>query len=539
MFIDKNLLDYLLDIWEYTNSTDVGRWITVHPHEDKEDYRRLFIKEGETVEQAIKRQFKGEKPKESRQDEIKKILDDKGHLKVSQGKDKKIKYSLVDKNNKEIELTKDEYNYAKELRGKTNIKPVEKKENKPQKETKTGSLKNKEIDTFIENKEKITKLSEEQQKVLKKAQEELEIAYKTDKEYLAIEKKLKDVEANRRNLAFSVLKGAYDESNKKRKELREKIFNKYGVNKPSVELNKLITDNIEAKSKIVDTLSKSMKDDLKKISPSHDVIVQKFEALKNEPYIKLQEEAEKQKQKYEETKAKTGQIDYYTEEGRNKARNLNTELRKYIELSNKLQFHTEEEVAFAQKVHEILKENNGVNLNIVGTNKGAMQEQRNNLEKVFNGVVSPDVFNNAPMNIKSTAGRAYHNFSTIHISADSSVSTAIHETMHHIEEHSPRVLLNSLAFAKLRTENEKTVSLKSIYPDVKYGRNEICKKDKFFSAYCGKLYVTNKKDGYAQSRASEIMSMGVQRLYENPIKFAKEDREYFDFVIANLKGNIY
>lgn len=43
---------------------------------------------------------------------------------------------------------------------------------------------------------------------------------------------------------------------------------------------------------------------------------------------------------------------------------------------------------------------------------------------------------------------------------------------------------------------------------------------------------------YNSANASEILSMGMQRLFTEPKKFAEQDREYFNFVIASIKGDI-
>lgn len=162
------------------------------------------------------------------------------------------------------------------------------------------------------------------------------------------------------------------------------------------------------------------------------------------------------------------------------------------------------------------------------------------LKACLDGVIPSDNFNNAEMTVRGHNGRAYQLGSTIHISKNEKIETAIHETMHHLEEHSEHVLMNSLAFAASRTEGEKQESLKRL-TGLNYKANEVCKKDKFFNPYCGKLYDSfgGRNKNFVNSNASEIMSMGVQELFTNPKEFAKNDREYFDFVIANLQGRLW
>jgi hypothetical protein len=38
--------------------------------------------------------------------------------------------------------------------------------------------------------------------------------------------------------------------------------------------------------------------------------------------------------------------------------------------------------------------------------------------------------------------------------------------------------------------------------------------------------------------SSEIITMGIQYLYERPLEFAQKDPEYFDFIIAYLRDTL-
>jgi hypothetical protein len=53
---------------------------------------------------------------------------------------------------------------------------------------------------------------------------------------------------------------------------------------------------------------------------------------------------------------------------------------------------------------------------------------------------------------------------------------------------------------------------------------------KFFDPYCGKVYADE-----AQTHATEVLTMGVQRMVEDPHGFAKEDPGYFKFTLAQLR----
>lgn len=160
-----------------------------------------------------------------------------------------------------------------------------------------------------------------------------------------------------------------------------------------------------------------------------------------------------------------------------------------------------------------------------------------NIAKALSGVIGKNTNVGNPPKIVGRKGRAHFTPSenTIKLEKEDSVGTAIHEYVHFLENNNPKIIENSRAFLEYRTKGEKTDYLRNL-TDIKYGYDERGKADKFFNAYCGKMY--SRSDNYRDAYATEVMSMGVQRLFEDAKKFALEDREYFDFVIANLRGEL-
>ena len=57
----------------------------------------------------------------------------------------------------------------------------------------------------------------------------------------------------------------------------------------------------------------------------------------------------------------------------------------------------------------------------------------------------------------------------------------------------------------------------------------LTKSNKFFEVYCGKQY----SDG-----STEILSMGIEELVTDPVKFYSKDPEYFRFVLMLIRGEI-
>lgn len=128
--------------------------------------------------------------------------------------------------------------------------------------------------------------------------------------------------------------------------------------------------------------------------------------------------------------------------------------------------------------------------------------------------------------------RAYCNRDTgIALSISSSAAIQAHEFGHHVEFHVPGALDAALEFVKYRCGDEPPTDL------ARFGMpGEMGRKDKFDAAmpeanayYVGKDYGTD---------ASEVLSMGLETLYRDPIGFARKDPEYFKFVMGICDGSL-
>lgn len=102
----------------------------------------------------------------------------------------------------------------------------------------------------------------------------------------------------------------------------------------------------------------------------------------------------------------------------------------------------------------------------------------------------------------------------------------VHENGHAVETHDPYVRTKANEFLNRRTIGEVARPLKEITGNKAYEDHEIAKPDKFTDAYVGKIY----NGGH-----TEVISMGLQYMYENPTKFAKNDPDYFDFIYALMR----
>lgn len=135
----------------------------------------------------------------------------------------------------------------------------------------------------------------------------------------------------------------------------------------------------------------------------------------------------------------------------------------------------------------------------------------------------------------NTEGRAWARKGQISISTTTPTKTIIHEIGHNLEYAGGATFrAKRIAFFEKRTAGESLQKLSDIFPGYGYEAREVTKTDKWHHAYVGKVYAHDSDD----NASSEIISMGIERLYEDAAAFAAEDPEYFDFVVAYLRGKL-
>jgi hypothetical protein len=115
------------------------------------------------------------------------------------------------------------------------------------------------------------------------------------------------------------------------------------------------------------------------------------------------------------------------------------------------------------------------------------------------------------------------------------VGTAVHELAHHIEgDHRP-ILENSRRFLARRARGSSPERLRDLTGQ-DYGVNEIAYRANWTtrggSHYSGKFYGPSLK--YAI--ATELISMGLERLHRESTAFFREDSDYFLFLLLTLQA---
>lgn len=117
---------------------------------------------------------------------------------------------------------------------------------------------------------------------------------------------------------------------------------------------------------------------------------------------------------------------------------------------------------------------------------------------------------------------------SIHINPSTSMETIVHEMGHQVERSQYRgVYQPAYKFWSQRTAGEETRPLNQFAGFLRYDAKEVGRKDKFMDPYMGKVYT-------GQS-STELISMGVQKMWEDPLSLLK-DEGYFNMLLSTLRG---
>lgn len=205
--------------------------------------------------------------------------------------------------------------------------------------------------------------------------------------------------------------------------------------------------------------------------------------------------------------------------------------KEYMELLKKMGKNTEQKAALRNIIKNDLQEKvilNKEGFTIKATmNPNFTQSAHNNVNKALGQLSqmvdekllgkNPEVF----VTYLPEKGRAYQEGYKIAITNLESKKVIVHEMGHYIELNSPGVHAKVQAFYDMRTAGEKAKWLGRGYrPD------EMFKKDKFIDNYMGKVY----------KGATEVLSMGLEYIYNDPMKLMTKDPGMFDFIIDIIRG---
>ena len=135
----------------------------------------------------------------------------------------------------------------------------------------------------------------------------------------------------------------------------------------------------------------------------------------------------------------------------------------------------------------------------------------------------------------------FHKLPKMHgtyLSNANNVHTHAHELGHYLEETFPEIRKLGDDFRQMRIKKaaKPDKKMKDVCPGCRYGEKEVGNPDGWTELF-GDHSAHYVGKGYPDG-STEIISMGIEQLMRDPVKFAKIDPEYFDFIIAVLRGTI-
>lgn len=136
--------------------------------------------------------------------------------------------------------------------------------------------------------------------------------------------------------------------------------------------------------------------------------------------------------------------------------------------------------------------------------------------------------------VKATTRRDSYENDKIYVAGLQAFPSAIvHEYGHHLEMNSPKMKSASARFIEDRIDERNLERVKM--SEIKYGYSDLEVGARGFS----NAFESEARGAYASVRyqkgGSEAVAMGLQALYDNPVKFIKSDPEYAAFILEQLQ----
>ncbi len=154
-------------------------------------------------------------------------------------------------------------------------------------------------------------------------------------------------------------------------------------------------------------------------------------------------------------------------------------------------------------------------------------------------------------------GRAFQDGDTINVMLGEDASTIAHEITHATERQNPAVLQASRDFLRSRFgPKDKFFYFKKRYPTWSYKEWEFSFDDEWKTRggieYSGKVYhtgvgskdmrklwqataLTDPAAAYQHIYATELLTVGIERLHKDPVDFFRQDPAYFRFTVQTLQ----
>ena len=128
---------------------------------------------------------------------------------------------------------------------------------------------------------------------------------------------------------------------------------------------------------------------------------------------------------------------------------------------------------------------------------------------------------------RAWADRVSPGISTVNCHTLSQAKCYVHELGHTIEFSAPNLRNRLAAFLAERTKGERPRRMSVLTGISGYGPKEVARPDRLAHPYMGRDYGTGD---------TELLSMGIEYLFTDPVELASRDPEFFDLLVALVKG---
>jgi hypothetical protein len=188
------------------------------------------------------------------------------------------------------------------------------------------------------------------------------------------------------------------------------------------------------------------------------------------------------------------------------------------------------EKGMAEKARGYLRVQNPANVTINAGKAEIAQSVRAGVAG-FNDLVDASIIKESSIAVKVQGNSAYYSLSEkrMHIpkSTRDTSRMVVHEMGHWLENTNPEVLAKLVEFYDGRMAGNPLFS-----PGQSSEWNEMYMDDRFIHNYMRKGYTNKAGERYA----TEILSMGLEYMYADPVTLATKDPDYFDFIFNLVRG---
>lgn len=259
--------------------------------------------------------------------------------------------------------------------------------------------------------------------------------------------------------------------------------------------------------------------DFKKEVKKYEEIVKKFQTARNELKdlkLKYQELTKKARSKKTTTEERTKIWD--------ELYNISSEMNamKKTMYSSRLEFRKNKNDEFQKLIQHKTEE-----VEITFKTKSLEKEQIQNFDEVLGMFkkISSKYLDEIELDLVIKSTRAYRSGRTIAISPKEERRVIMHELGHVLEDNN-FVMKVAVDFLERRTAGSKKLSLKKEVNSA-YLSDEYFHEGGFISEYVGKIYSGFKYKGRS---ATEVISMGLEEMFNNPHQFYLMDKEHFELI---------